>query len=81
MTLIEIMNFLDSEGHLQKMYKGGLISARIIQFREMYLQVDLKMRVHDKSQRVAVEETADMMKVSTDTVYKALRTFEFKPNV
>lgn len=72
--IIDLLNDLDASGTLEQLYKCGLISHKAIIYREIYLAVDIQQKVHRKELADAVHLTADKFKVSTDTVYRAIRT-------
>lgn len=64
------------DGTWNKLFKSGLLPLKAFTYREIYLFVDIQMRVHFKGKEKAVQEAEDKFRVSRQTIYIALRHFE-----
>ena len=72
--MIELVDKLYKDGSLKKLIKGGLVSPKIMFYREVYLDYDKNIRVAKVKERVrAAEDTADTFKISTAMVYRIVK--------
>ncbi|MDB5158472.1 MAG: hypothetical protein JWR50_3179 [Mucilaginibacter sp.] len=73
---IKIANKLYDEGILTELFKAGFVSAKIFDYREIYLWVDAQCKSRHISQEKAVLEAQLMFKKSRPTIYKAIYIFK-----
>jgi len=60
-------------GLFTEFYRAGIVSQKVIMYRDMYFDVQAVMQTSKCSQSVAVQEVADKYKVDSVTVYRACK--------
>jgi len=58
---------------LQKMYKDGLLSSKVLMYHDICTKID---SLPPQKLSVKVRIVAQSMGVSTDTIYRAIRMFK-----
>lgn len=72
---IELLNELESNGTLTRLFMSGMLSPKIKFYREVYLMVDRDMKINKSDKSVAVQKVADDLKISIPTVWRILGQF------
>lgn len=75
---IDYINQLIADGTLENLYRAGLISYRVFEWREIYLWVNTLMLEQGISQEKAVLKAQIHYDKSRTTIYKAV--YFFQPN-
>jgi hypothetical protein len=69
--MINIVNELDKNYGLMKLFKANIIPWTVLRDRDIYLQYDIYIKT-GLAEMDAKEQTAMTFKVSTQTVYRAI---------
>lgn len=72
---IKKVNHLFDNGTLSELYKGGFISEKIFEYRDIYLWVDAQIRSRGISKVVAVNEAEVKFNKARSTIFLALKRF------
>lgn len=68
---------LKKDGTLNLLVSAGLMTVKVHMYIEIYMYVHAKMTVNKNLKKTkAVENCADIMQVSIETVWRALRVME-----
>jgi hypothetical protein len=70
--MISILNQLETQFGLKKLYKKGLIPWTVLRDRDIYLKYDTYIKM-GRSEMEAKEFTADDFGISLSAVYRAVR--------
>ena len=72
MTKVELLNKLERDGVLDLLVKSGLVSTTFIFYREIYLQVDYRIRLGLKKMD-AYQDFAEQYNVHENTIMNACK--------
>jgi hypothetical protein len=75
MTRSEQIRKLTETGELTQMYSNGIIGYKVLMYRDIYFQYDIELRL-GVSRMQAIQNTADIFKISNRTIYRAINFFE-----
>lgn len=71
--IVELLNELERSGKLRALLSAGLISPKVIFYREVYLLVCSKIEIHKQSIGTAESEAAEELRITERTVRRAIR--------
>lgn len=71
--IVEILNELERTGKLRPLLSAGLISPKVIFYREVYLLVLSKIEIHKQTKGTAESEAAEELRITERTVRRAIR--------
>lgn len=72
--MIEVLNKLHASGDLDKLFQSGLITYKVLLYRDMVNDYDVLTRVKKKSKGDAVDDISGKYNVTRATTYRAIRT-------
>ena len=72
MTRLDIITNLTKTGELTELYKSGLISYKILMYRDIYFDI-LVEEAKGNNRTQAAQNIADQYGISIDTVWRSLR--------
>lgn len=72
----EIIAKLSANGDLMKLYNEGAISYKILMYRDIYEDFQIKMSVTPFGRTAIYHELADQWKVSLNTIIRAVKYME-----
>lgn len=71
--MIEILNRLHASGDLTALLEKGLITYKVLLYRDIFNDCDIQTRVKKKSKAEAVDAVSGKYKVTKATVYRVIR--------
>lgn len=74
--MIEIIHKLSSNGDLIKLYNEGVISYKVLLYRDIYEDFQIKMATTPFGREAIYHELSDVWKVSVRTVKRAVKFME-----
>lgn len=74
--IVEVLNELEKTGRLRALLNAGLISPKVIFYREAYLRVKACTSVYRQSIGVAISEVAEELRVDERTIRRAVKAME-----
>lgn len=72
---IKLANTLFDDGVFTELYKAGFITSKVFLYREIYLWVDMQIKVRGISKNQAVLEAEVKFRKQEITIWRAMRTF------
>lgn len=72
---IQLVNTLYDNGSLSQMYKAGFITAKVFEYREIYVWIHTQMRIHGICKSKAVFEAQGKFQKDERTIWRALNCF------
>lgn len=72
----EIIQKLSTNGDLVKLYNEGVISYKVLMYRDIYEDFQIKMETTPFGRTAIYHELADTWKVSLSTVIRAVKYME-----
>lgn len=70
--IVNLLNDLETKGDLKRLLTCGLISPKVIFYREAYLRFRIHVDLHKQSVSVAISEVAEELRVNERTVRRAI---------
>lgn len=74
--IVDVLNELESTGKLKALLNAGLISTKVIFYREAYLRVKAYTSVYSLTIGVAISEVAEELRVDERTVRRAVKAMQ-----
>lgn len=78
MTDIEILNELQNNGVLKRLFRAGFVSSKVMMYREAYLEYDKQVRTTKRKNADIITEVADMFHISENKMYRIVQ--KLKPD-
>jgi hypothetical protein len=73
--VIDLLDKLHESGDLKLLFQSGMVSSKVILQRRIYHTYKSRTEFNSKNHK-AVKETAGVHNVSTNTVYKIIRSMQ-----
>lgn len=73
MTKKELIKNTTESGLLTQLCRHGIVSSKVIMYRDMYYDVQTYIEKNKCSQSVAIEAVAERYKVNYTTVFRAIK--------
>ena len=73
---IKLANALFDDGIFSEMYKAGFITAKVFNYREIYLWVQAQIQTRGITKNQAVLEAGGKFNRDERTIWRALNSFE-----
>jgi hypothetical protein len=74
--IIEVLNDLEANGTLKVLVRNGVIPAKIVFYREVYMQVEAYIIINQCNIGLAVSEVAEKLNIHERTVHRAIKTMK-----
>lgn len=74
--IINVLNELESGGTLRLLVRSGVIPAKVIFYREIYLKVTAYMLINKCSMALAISEVSEELRVTERTVHRAIKAMK-----
>lgn len=72
--IIDIVNQLEKEGRLRPLIKAGIVSSKILTYRDAYNEFDIQTRINKVKPCQARENIAGKMGITPMSVFNAVKT-------
>lgn len=73
MSKKELIKSATESGMLTEMYRAGIVSQKVIMYRDMYYDVQTYREQNKCNQSVAIQAVADKYRVNYTTVFRAIK--------
>jgi hypothetical protein len=75
MIMIDFINDLHDKGILQKLFHVNCISAKLLYYRDIYLEYDIKIKMKE-NKTDAIFLVSEKFKVVEQTIYRIIKFME-----